>query len=384
MKIVHMADSHLGFSAYGRVDGRGRNLREETVYEGFERAVDKIVELRPDALVHAGDVFHHVRPRIKPLYVFKRALERLVDADIPVIIISGNHDAPKSQSAVSPFTLYEGMKDVHIAHRYRYEPFEVEDCLFHCIPFCLSPGNYVEEFKKISLSGKDVLVMHGMVEALWDKRLRTVGEHELKDSFLKSDFSYIALGHYHGQAQLSRNAWYSGSIEKFRFNEAGDEKGMLFVDLDKTPIEPEKIDVRVTEMLDPPPVDCGGLSSEEILDKVRDICQKVGVEGKIVRIKLKKVSRESYRNTNPMEMGRLRAKALHMEVLPEFGDEICNWEAEPMEVGQLPAEFKNFLEEESFQDNIPRAIRDDVISYGTELIKQAAETRTTETFDAPQ
>ena len=120
MKIVHMADSHLGFSNYSRVDKYGRNLVEEMIYDGFDQALDKIIELKPDAVVHAGDVFHHVRPRIRPLYAFKQGLEKLQDAGIPVVIISGNHDAPKSYSAISPFFIYEGMKGVNIAHRYKY------------------------------------------------------------------------------------------------------------------------------------------------------------------------------------------------------------------------------------------------------------------------
>jgi exonuclease SbcD len=76
-----------------------------------------------------------------------------------------------------------------------------------------------------------VLVMHGLVESLRNKRLRTVGEHELKDSLLKRDFDYIALGHFHGQAQVAENAWYSGSVEYFNFGEANDRKGLLFVNL---------------------------------------------------------------------------------------------------------------------------------------------------------
>ncbi len=97
MKIVHMSDSHLGFSAYNKVDQYGRNIIEEKIYQGFEHAIDKIIkDIKPDAIVHAGDVFHHVRPRIRTLYVFKSAIEKLDKKKIPTIIISGNHDAPKS------------------------------------------------------------------------------------------------------------------------------------------------------------------------------------------------------------------------------------------------------------------------------------------------
>src|SRR5512136_2985829 len=122
-----MADSHLGFSSHNRVDRYGRNLVEEMIYKGFEDAVDRIIQLKPDALVHAGDIFHHVRPRIRPLYVFKRCLEKLSDAGIPVVMISGNHDAPKSSSSTSPFVIYEGAHDLQIAHRAHYERFELGD-----------------------------------------------------------------------------------------------------------------------------------------------------------------------------------------------------------------------------------------------------------------
>ena len=100
------------------------------------------------------------------------------------------------------------------------------------------------------------------MEALWDRRLRTVGEHEIAESFLKGDLTYIALGHYHGQARVAKNAWYSGSVEYFRFSEAKDEKGILLVDLESGRVE--QIPVQERYMLDLDPIDCGGLSSREV------------------------------------------------------------------------------------------------------------------------
>jgi len=388
MKIVHMADSHLGFSAYGRVDRWGRNQREEMIYRGFGETVERIIELSPDAVVHAGDVFHHVRPRIRPLYVFKQNLERLIDAGIPVIIISGNHDAPKSYAAQSPFTLFEGMEGVHIAHHYQYERFELEGCQFHCIPFCLGPEDYLGEFRKMQEfrtekpSGRDVLVMHGLVEALWDRRLRTVGEHELKDSFLKGDFSYIALGHYHGQAQVANNAWYSGSVEYFRFSEAKDDKGLLLVDLDSGDVE--QIPVKEKYMFDLAPIDCGDLSSREIEEAVAAVCEKERIDDKIVRLRLKDASREAYRSLSQRFLSELKNQALHLEILPEFEEDRACFETEPIESKELPLEFKRFVESEAAKGGIPAAIKEEVVSYGTGLMARISEKRTTESFDAPQ
>ena len=379
MKIIHLADSHLGFSSYSRLDEHGRNRIEEMVYSGFELAIEKIIELRPDAVVHAGDVFHHVRPKIKPLVVFQRGLFRLMEEGIPVIIISGNHDAPKSFSSTSPFRLFEGLRGVHIAQRYEYERVEVGDHYFHCIPFCLEPQDYLTEFERIERSGRDVLVMHGLVESLQNKKMRSVGEHELSDSFLKSDFDYIALGHFHGQAQLSQNAWYSGSLEYFNFGEAMDMKGMLLVDLESG--RAESLPVKPKYMIDHPAIDCSGMRSEEIAQCLLELCREDEIRDKMVRITLENVSRAAYRSLDQTRLNQLGASALYFKIRPEFADVEEHFER-PVDRRTLHEEFSGYLEEESSRELIPAKIKDEVVSYGSEIMKKAVLARHKEALDA--
>jgi exonuclease SbcD len=379
MKIIHLADSHLGFSSYSRLDEHGRNRIEEMVYSGFEQAIDRIIEIRPDAVVHAGDVFHHVRPKIKPLVVFQKGLMRLMKEDIPVIIISGNHDAPKSFSSTSPFRLFEDLQGVHIAQRYQYERFEVEEHYFHCIPFCLEPQDYLTEFEKIERSGRDVLVMHGLVESLQNKKMRSVGEHELKDSFLKSDFDYIALGHFHGQAQLSKNAWYSGSLEYFNFGEAQDEKGMLLVDLESG--KAESVPVKPRYMIDHPAIDCSGMRSEEIAQCLQELCHEDEIRDRMVRITLKNVSRAAYRSIDQTKLNQQGASALYFKIRPEFVDEEEHFER-PVDRRTLHEEFSGYLTEESSRELIPGRIKDEVVAYGSEIMKKAVLARHKEALDA--
>ena len=374
MKIIHLADSHLGFSSYSRLDSHGRNRIEEMVYAGFDQVIEKIIRLHPDAVVHAGDVFHHVRPKIKPLVVFQKGLFRLKEAGIPIIIISGNHDAPKSYSQTSPFRLFEGLKGVHIVQKYGYERFPVGDYDFHCIPFCLEPQDYLTEFGKIERSGRDVLVMHGLVESLQNRKMRSVGEHELKDSLLKSDFDYIALGHIHAQTQVSANAWYSGSVEYFNFGEARDEKGMLLADLETGNVEP--VPVRSRYMIDHPDVDCSGLTSEEIAKCLMELCHEDEIEDRMVRINLKNVNRAAYRSLDQVRLSRLGSSALYFKIKPEFCDEQELMER-PVDRHLLHDEFAGYLEEEATQERIPKAIKDDVVSYGSELMKKVVASRNT-------
>ncbi|VVB65096.1 DNA double-strand break repair protein Mre11 [uncultured archaeon] len=350
-------------------------------YTGFDQVVKKIIELKPDAVVHAGDVFHHVRPGIKPLYVFKQGLEKLRNAGIPVIIISGNHDAPKGYAGTSPFVIYEATKDVNIARKYEYERFEVGDHVFHCIPFCLDPSDYMNEFRNIERTGRDVLVLHGLIESLSNKKLRTVGEHELKDSLLKRDFDYIALGHYHAQARVAENAWYSGSIEYFNFGEALDEKGILLVDLESGEAEP--VCVRPKYMTDCTALDCSGLSSEEIAEELLGLCGDGAIEGKIVRINLTNVNKAAYRSINQSWLNRLCTSALYLKIKVEYADEKES-QTEPMDSLRLHEEFVRLLEEEATKNAIPKVIREEVMAYGTGLIKKVATKHNTEVLNAPE
>jgi exonuclease SbcD len=381
MKIIHLADSHLGFSSYSRLDEVGRNRIEEMVYSGFEQAIEKIIELKPDAVVHAGDVFHHVRPKIKPLVVFQRELLKLIKEDIPVVIISGNHDAPKSFSSTSPFRLFENLRGVHIAQRYEYEKIEVGDHYFHCIPFCLEPQDYLTEFEKIERQGRDVLVMHGLAESLANRKMRSVGEHELSDSFLKSDFDYIALGHFHGQAQLSRNAWYSGSVEYFNFGEVQDRKGMLLVDLETG--RAESVPVKPQYMVDHPAIDCSGMRSEEIAECLLQLCHEDEIRDRMVRITLKNVNRAAYRSIDQGRLNRLGASALYFKIRPQFLDEEEHFER-PVDRRTLHEEFFGYLEEQSSQELIPAKTKDDVVAYGSEIMKKAVLARHKEALDASQ
>jgi len=379
LRIVHLADSHLGFSSYSRLDQHGQNRIEEMVYSGFEMAMEKIVQIHPDAVVHAGDVFHHVRPKIKPLVIFQRGLLRLAEAGIPVIVISGNHDAPKSYSQTSPFRLFEGLQDVHIAQRYQYERFVVGDYNFHCIPFCLEPQDYLDEFQKIERKGRDVLVMHGLVESLKNRKLRSVGEHELQDSLLKSDFDYIALGHFHGQTPIAANAWYSGSVEYFNFGEAEDKKGMLLVDLETGRAEP--VEVRPKYMIDHPAVDCSGMTSEDLAECLLDLCHKEDISDRMVRITLMNVNRAAYRSIDQGRLNRLGSDALYFKIRPEFVDDQKRVER-PVDRLRLHEEFARFMTEEASQELIPEKIKDEVVAYGSQLMKKAVLTRDREAMDA--
>ncbi|OPY47538.1 MAG: DNA double-strand break repair protein Mre11 [Methanoregulaceae archaeon PtaU1.Bin222] len=267
MKLVHIADTHLGLSQFNRLDPEsGMNLREKQIYENFLSAVEMIVAKRPDVLVHAGDLFDTVKPKTRAYTTVLEALERLHTAGIPLVVIAGNHSMVKTRYTTSPFeVLSYHPGEIYAAYSFRYERMEVGDTIFHLIPNMLRPEDYRTAYDAIELSGDyhNVLITHGLATQIRDKRLATVAEHELDSTILSGEFDYIALGHYHRQSRITENAWYAGSIEYLSYGEISDTKGGLIVDLDHSSQDDHH---GVAPLLLPrtPMVDLGTITSGEI------------------------------------------------------------------------------------------------------------------------
>ena len=214
MKLVHIADTHLGLAAFSRLDPEsGMNLREKQIYDNFFAAIDVIIREKPDVLVHAGDLFDTVKPKTRAYTTVLDALTRLADAGIPLVIVTGNHSMVKTRYTTSPLAVLDyHPAEIHAAYSFRYERVEHGDTVFHLIPNMLRVEDYRTAYDMIELAPgrNNVLVTHGLATAIKDKRLATVAEHELDSTILSDTFDYIALGHYHNQSQITTNAWYLG------------------------------------------------------------------------------------------------------------------------------------------------------------------------------
>ena len=123
MRFIHISDSHLGASGLSRrLSPSGYNQREEDICNSFQAAVDQIIELKPDFVLHTGDLFHTVRPTNRIINFAIRQILRVVNLEIPMVIISGNHDTPKQRSVGSVFSFFEVLSPhLHLVYRNQYE-----------------------------------------------------------------------------------------------------------------------------------------------------------------------------------------------------------------------------------------------------------------------
>jgi DNA repair exonuclease SbcCD nuclease subunit len=383
MRFVHVADSHLGLSQFSRLDADGGNQREALIYDHFLAGIDAIVREHPDAVVHAGDLFHSVRPKTRAYTTALEAISRLGDAAIPLIAIAGNHDMRKSRYTTSPFEVLEyHSAPVHAGYGSGYKPVDLEDTRFHLIPNLLQADQYREEFDRIepARGRMNVLVTHGLASTLRDRRLGTVMEHEIDTTMLSPDFDYIALGHFHGQRQVSDNAWYSGSQEYISYAETGDTKGGLVVDLDRSSVR--HLDLPCSPMRDLGELDCASLSSREIGEEIAGRALRAGASGEpaMAVITLEGAERRVLQSVDPGILQDARERFLDLKIAVRSaakGTPLADWrDLAGVNYAEL---FGEYLKSQSLEEQKHRY----VLEKGREVIRKVMAGEAGERDGAP-
>lgn len=258
MKIIHTADWHIG-----------KSVNQVSLLADQEYALQSLVALLerecPDVLVVAGDVYDRSVPPVEAVELLDRTLTTiLLDLNIPVLMIAGNHDSPDRLAFGSKILKNKGL---HIAGRLQQTISKVSlrdshgPVHFYLVPY--APPPVVRDiFARSDVTDHDsamraiidsirqqwepternVLVTHGFVrgvEALdecdSEKPLSltlAIGGTEYVDVRQFDDFSYTALGHLHRfQRAGSERVCYAGSLLKYSFSETQHQKAVAVVEL---------------------------------------------------------------------------------------------------------------------------------------------------------
>jgi len=374
MHLIHIADTHLGLAAFNRLDPEsGMNLREKQVYDNFLKAIDEIITQKPDVLVHAGDLFDTVKPKTRAYTTVLEALDRLHAAEIPFIVIAGNHSMVKTRYTTSPYeVLTYHPSCITAAYKFRYEQVEIGDTVFHLIPNMLRFEDYRTAFDQIELAPSgyhNVLVTHGLATAIKDKRLATVAEHELDSTILSDQFDYIALGHYHHQCQITDNAWYSGSTEYLTYGEIADTKGGLLVDPGRH--EVRHLDLPHTPMIDLGTIKCEGVHPGDITEEIisRIVGKSIPLYA-MAQVTLDGLSREHGKGIDTRDLAGIREHLLDLKIRMKTDEE-----DKPVPL-QQDIRLIDYLQEfDAFigQKQLSAKQREFVASYGREVLQSVMD-----------
>ncbi len=369
MRIVHFADTHIGYSAYRKLDENGFNQRETDVYKAFKECIDDILEIKPDVVLHCGDLFDSVRPTNRALSFALDQIIRVSDSGIPFVVIAGNHCTPRLRETGSVFRIFEHLDNVFPIYRGEYERVEFGDLMVHAIPH--SEGEaFRAQLEKLRASDEhkhNVAMMHAGIIGFSVFKMNEFNEQLISTSYLKNEFDYIALGHFHENCQVAPNADYSGSTERFSFSEARDKKGFLVVDLENDRREFRRLHAR--EMLDLGPIDASELDPSSLRSEIERVLEKNDLRGKIVRLKVKNASPALYHTIDFHRIRSLTAEAVHFEPKFEIAQERVSVQGSGLIMPSLEQEFISFLQ----QYPVERLNKDSIRSKGMEYIRRGLE-----------
>jgi DNA repair exonuclease SbcCD nuclease subunit len=330
VKLAHIADPHLGIRQYHRQTSNGINQRETDVAQAFRAAIDGVIAARPDVVVVAGDLFHSVRPTNYAIVFAFRQFQRLREAlpSIPIILIAGNHDTPRTVETGSILRLFEEL-NVDVAtdepRRLVYPEFDLSVfAVPH--PAVLSPD--APALQSGGPQKHQVLVAHFEVEGEYPMghvATEYGGALVTKRELHLEDWTYVALGHYHTQHQVAKNAWYAGALDYIGPNiwgEAADEadhgshgKGWLLIDLTTGRVDRRPV-AAARRVLDLEPVMAEGKSAEAVDALIAERIASIpgGISDQIVRLRVLDVPRHVARELNHAAIRALKAQALHFRL----------------------------------------------------------------------
>ena len=93
IKLLHLADLHIGMENYGRLDPvSGMHTRLIDYLNRLDEAIDYGLAEGADVVLIAGDVYKNRAPNPTHQREFARRIHRLRRAGLPIFILVGNHD----------------------------------------------------------------------------------------------------------------------------------------------------------------------------------------------------------------------------------------------------------------------------------------------------
>lgn len=237
MKFLHIADVHLDSPFLGlsflpsELFGQIKNA----IQLSFEKAVNFAIDNDVDLVLLAGDTFDSIHPTPQSKIFFANQIKRLVDRQIQVVMVLGNHDYSQIDDLLlneSPYFKIIGsneqIEQVDFMTKSQYK--------YRVVGFSYQHNHITEDiiakYPPKNTSIYTIGLAHaGMKQSSVDQNnYAPFTLNEVKDL----NYDYFALGHIHLRQVLSQEPWivYSGNLQGRHVNEK-DAKGFYFGQVDE-------------------------------------------------------------------------------------------------------------------------------------------------------
>ncbi len=272
MKILHLSDIHLGSSfSHGQINPETKlNTRLEDFVKSLSACIDRAINDSVDLVLFGGDAFPDSTPAPYIQSAFAQQFKRLAIANIPTVLLVGNHDQHSQGNGGASLSIYHTLAvpnfvvgekiDTHtiptasgeiqvitlpwitatnLLTRPETEGLSMENInqlLIHKLEPILE-----QQIRKLNPEIPTILLGHLMAERsnLGAERFLAVGKgFQIPLSMMiRPEYDYVALGHVHKHQNLNKNnnppVVYAGSIERVDFSEEKEAKGYVLIEIDE-------------------------------------------------------------------------------------------------------------------------------------------------------
>ncbi len=261
VKIVHLADTHLGYRARKGAQDKWaiQNYSrpyEQEIYDTFLAVIEKVSNLNDlDFLVHCGDIFHlpykdNPYPPPEPARkILKKALEvffKNTHNKIPFIYIEGNHGIYKNYNYTPFETHYTSEEYPHLYYfkeedlrnairtntslKLQFDDLNTDFYLFPYFEFADFPqyksayNQWIMKQKPSDTDRINIAIAHG-----------STIDDTLHPKIAKNEFNYdyVALGHEHALNKVSATNYYAGSCLPLNFKEIHENQGYIIAEINE-------------------------------------------------------------------------------------------------------------------------------------------------------
>lgn len=324
MKILHLSDIHMGSGfSHGRINPiTGLNTRLEDFVNTLSRCIDRALTETVDMVIFGGDAFPDATPPPFVQEAFASQFRRLVDAEIPTVLLVGNHDQHSQGQGGASLNIYRtlGVRgfvvgDTLTTHRIPTRNGKVQVITLPWLTrstlmtrqeteglSIAEVNQLLTERLQVVLEGEirrldpdvpTILLAHLMADnaTLGAERFLAVGKgFTLPLSLLtRPCFDYVALGHVHKHQNLNKSndppVIYPGSIERVDFSEEKEDKGYIMIELERGRVNWEfcpltvrtfrTIDVDLSKADDPQAVLMKAIAKYDLQDAVVRLIYKL-------------------------------------------------------------------------------------------------------------
>ena len=325
MKLLHFSDLHIGVENYGRPDAEtGMSTRLVDFLTSYDELVDYAISNEVDAVLFAGDAYKSRDPSQTHQREFAKRVARLVSENIPVYLLTGNHDLPAVAERASALEIFPTL---NVEQVFVCDSLNTQTILTRSGPLQIVGLPWIRRSQYLTREDTNNLTLDQITSRLQERLTNALNwqlesldpnvpavlvahvtasgsvvgsersmmlgrDHVLMLSTLASQkLDYVALGHIHKHQVLNANPMvvYSGSLQRVDFSEERDEKGFCVIELDQRKGQGQRLTTFTFQTVQARPfttidveVQANNSPTERVLEIIRNKRNSSSAEGGII------------------------------------------------------------------------------------------------------